>query len=82
MTRTSLAVAVSVGTIEVLMPCLEEYGLVFARDGRDAIQFGRVESTRGLVSVAGEEEKPIRATMEDGRSHGNDSGSFPTCRQF
>jgi hypothetical protein len=29
------------GTIEVLIPCLEEYRLVFAYDGRDAIQFGR-----------------------------------------
>src|SRR6266852_2761266 len=88
-TRTFLAVAVSVGTIEVVMPCLEELGLVFTYDGRDAIQFGRGESvvvlhSNGLqpelgestvplymnmgrlVSVAGEEEKPIRATLKDG----------------
>src|SRR5712691_2037902 len=98
-TRTFLAVAVSVGTVEVVMPCLEELGLVFTYDGRDAIQFGRGESvvvlhSNGLqpelreftvplylnmgrlVSVAGEEEKPIRATLKDGRTHMNDSANF------
>ena len=29
-----------------------------------------------LVSVAGEEEKPIRATLKDGRTHRNDSANF------
>jgi len=29
-----------------------------------------------LVSVAREEEKPIRATLQDSRTHRNDSASF------
>jgi hypothetical protein len=45
-----LAVAVSVGTIEVVIPCLEELSLVFTHDGCDAIQFGRGESVVVLRS--------------------------------
>jgi hypothetical protein len=42
-TRTFSAAAVSVGTLEVLMPCLLEGGFVFLNDGRDALQFARAE---------------------------------------
>ena len=43
-TRTFLAAAVSVATMEVLMPCLRELGLVFLNDGRYTVQFRLAES--------------------------------------
>jgi hypothetical protein len=94
-----LAVAVSVGTLEVVMPCFDQLSFVFTHDGRDAIRFGLGESVvvlhsnrrqpelrkfavslyvnmGWLASVAREEEKPIRPTLKDGRTHRNDSANF------
>jgi hypothetical protein len=98
-TRTFLAAAVSVATLEVLMPRLRECSLVFLNKSRDTVQFCLAEpvivrhpngrqpqfgelpvplhvNVRRLVSVAGEEEKPIRAALQDGRTHRSDSASF------
>jgi hypothetical protein len=50
------------------MPCLEELGLVFTYDGRDAIQFGRSESvvllhSNGLQPELGEFTVPLYVNM-------------------
>src|SRR5262245_10751560 len=81
-TRTFLAAAVSGATLEVVMPCLREFGFVLSNNPADSIQFRFAESivvrhshwpkpelgqltvslymdVNGLVSVAGEEEKPV-----------------------
>ena len=42
-TRTFFAVAVSIAALEVLMPCLQEFGLVLLHETLDPIHFVRSE---------------------------------------
>ena len=91
-TRTFSAAAISVATLEVVMPRLCELSFVFSNNASDAVEFRPAESivvrhSNGrepelreldvpldvnvdrLVSVAREEEKPVRPAPQDSWTH-------------